>query len=96
MSDLNANFITDVFSISCFQSLLSLDEISRIDIGIADNGGPEAGKWVGVVDFNDMELLQNTTIKTQLLLLELREDDISEVLADDHLESLLSLKIAFM
>ena len=96
MSDLNANFITDVFSISCFQSLLSLDEISRIDIGIADNSGPEAGKLVGVVDFNDMELLQNTTIKTQLLLLELREDDIAEVLAKDHLESLLSLKIAFM
>ena len=43
-----------------------------------------------------MELLQNTTIKSQFLLLELREDDIAEVLADDHLESLLSLKIAFM
>ena len=96
MSDLNANFITDVFWISCFQSLLSLDEISRIDIGIADNSGPEAGKLVGVVDFNDMELLQNTTIKTHLLLLELRKDDIAEVLANDHLESLLSLKIAFV
>ena len=58
--------------------------------------GPEAGKLMAVVDLDYMELLQDATVQSNLVILEVRHHLAAEVDEKDVCELLLGLKITFI
>ena len=58
--------------------------------------GPEAGKLMAVVDLDYMELLQDATVQSHLVILEVGHDFATEVDKKDVRELLLGFKITFI
>ena len=61
-----------------------------------EDGGPEAGKLVAVVDLDDMELLNNAAVKSEFISLEARQNFSSKVDEDEGVELLCSLLFALI
>ena len=61
-----------------------------------EDGGPEAGKLVAVVDLDDMELLNNAAVKSEFISLEARQNFSSKVDEHEGVELLCGLLFALI
>lgn len=62
---------------------LSLRQVGSVHVLILEDLRPEAGKLMAVADLDDVELLNDASVKSQLFLLELGQDSLTEVQAED-------------
>ena len=72
------------------------DVIGILNVAVLENLCPEAGQLMTVADLDDMELLNDATVKSQLFVLELRKDSSSKVNTQDVLELQLGLQITLV
>ena len=72
------------------------DVIGILNVAVLENLCPEAGQLMTVADLDDMELLNDTTVESQLFVLELRKDSSSKVNTQDVLELQLGFEITLV
>ena len=53
--------------------------VGLADIGVFEHVAPEGCQLVRIVDFNDIELLNDVLVQMQLLFFEHRDDSVSKV-----------------
>ena len=93
MNKLTASIAPFFASLLLLRALL--DYVGAIDILVLEDFGPESSQLMAVADLNDMELLDDTTVKSKLFLPELGHDGLTQIQAQDVEQLFLRLEISF-
>ena len=70
-------------------------KVGTVNILVFEDLGPESRQLMAVADLDDMELLDDSTVKSELFLSELWQDGLTEIETKDVKQLFLSLQISF-